>query len=148
MGARGKRRKRANGEVASGKQRRVPGPVIVPEIDPDQLEHGLGLLQSAVRRAGEPDPATAAWRAAYRDAQATLHAELNPTLADAVLWRATLLDGLLGWDAFRENHADLGELPTPAMLEVAAAIPTHGAETSFDVELFEDMLDERRPAAP
>lgn len=147
MGARGKKRIRANGEVALGRVRAVPRPIFVPVVDPQALAEGLATLRTAVEAAGGPDPVSPAWELAYRDAQARLNARHERPVADAVLWRATFLDALLGWDEFRQRYGGSCDAPSPAMIEVAAIVPTHGAETSFDVDLFEGMLDERMEAA-
>src|SRR3546814_9046890 len=61
--------------------------------------------------------------------------------ADAILWRTTFLDLLLGWEEFRARHQNDGELPTASMLKVAATIPTYGDDTSFDIDLFEEELE-------
>lgn len=140
MGARGKKRVRANGQVASGKQRPMARPGAVPPVEVDQLREGLETLRLAVAEHGEPDTSSPEWEAAYRTAQERLHARHPHMLADAMLWRATFLDSLIGWDEFQGEHEADGELPTPAMLVVAASIPTYGDDTSFDFDLFERRL--------
>lgn len=140
MGARGKKRVRANGEVASGKQRVTRAPRSVPIVAPEEVREGLGLLNTALQNAGATDVDSPAGDAAYRTAQAALQARYPRMHADAILWRATHLHSLLGWDEFREAHCDDGALPTDTMIEVAATIETYGDERSFDIDYFEDLL--------
>ena len=140
MGARGKKRVRANGQVASGKLRPLQRPGAVPPVEVDQLREGFEALRLAVAQSGEPETSSPEWVAAYRVAQERLHAIHSHMLADAILWRATFLDSLIAWDEFQEDHAGEGELPTPAMLSIAATIPTYGDDTSFDFDLFERRL--------
>ena len=83
---------------------------------------------------------TSEWQTAYENAQEHLRSRHPRMLADAILWRATFLEALLGWGDFQARYAGHGELPTDKMLEVAATIPTFGDETSFDRESFEEHL--------
>lgn len=143
MGARGKKRMRANGQIASGKQQPLPRAPVVPPVEAVQVQEGLELLRQAVAEKGAPEASSAEWQAAYEMAQDRLHARYPRMQADAILWRATFLDALIGWSGFKELHREDGELPTPDMLEVAATIPTRGSDESFDMELFEKRLVER-----
>src|SRR3546814_2570581 len=92
-------------------------------------------LKAAVSAAG--------WQADYQLAQNRLRASYPIMTADAILWRTTFLDLLLGWEEFRARHQNDGELPTASMLKVAATIPTYGDDTSFDIDLFEEELENR-----
>lgn len=140
MGARGKKRVRANGQIASGKQRPLPQPLVVPPVAANQVQEGLEALRAAVREKGEPEASSPEWHAAYEIAQERLHGRHPRMLADAILWRATFLDLLIGRRAFQELHREDGELPTGGMLEVTATIYTDGSDTSFDIDLFEEQL--------
>ncbi len=139
MGARGKKRVRANGQIASGKQRASPHPRAVPSVEGDQVQEALETLRAALSEQGSPQVSSPEWQAAYRTAQERLHTRHPRMLANAILWRATFLDSLIGWSDFQKLHQG-DELPTAHMLEVAATIPTYGDETSFDIELFEEHL--------
>ena len=147
MGSRGKKRVRANGQVASGKQVAQPRSIFVPPVGSEQVKAGLDALDAALSAAGRPEPDSEPWKAAYRSVQDRVQAEHGVEMGDAILWRTTFLDALLGWNEFAVMHAAAGDLPTAAMLEVAALIPTHGAETSFDLDLFEEMLAEQKGSA-
>ena len=140
MGARGKKRVRANGEAASGKQRVTRAPQSVRIVAPEEVREGLGLLNTALQNTGATDVDSPARDAAYRPAQSALQARYPRMQADAILWRATHLHSLLGWDEFCEAHRDDGALPTDAMLEVAATIETYGDERLFDIDDVEDLL--------
>lgn len=148
MGARGKKRVRANGQVASGKQRPMPVSRSVPCVEADQVREGLGLLRDAITEKGVVVVSGPEWQAAYELAQERLHARYPRMVGDAILWRATFLHALIGWREFQEFHRDDGELPTAAMIDVAATIPTYGDETSFDLELFEAYLADRSGRDP
>ena len=143
MGARGKKRVRANGQTASGKQKPLPRVGSVPPVKPEQVREGLDVLRTAVAEQGVSERSGPEWQKAYEIAQQRLHARHPRMLADRILWRATFLHALIEWSEFQELHRDDGELPTPDMLEVAAAIPTYGDDTSFDFHLFEERLAER-----
>lgn len=138
MGARGKKRVRANGQVASGKQT-LSRPGAVPKVEAAQVLDGLETLRSALARHGDPKSGPE-WNAAYVEAQEDLRDRHTMMLGDRILWRATFLNSLLSWDEFQDLHADDGQLPTPAMLHVAATIPTYGDDTAFDSSLFERRL--------
>lgn len=140
MGARGKKRVRANGQIASGKQQPFRPPPAVPSVKADQVQEGLAELRAAVAKEGATDPSSFEWQTAYEAAQDRLQARHPRMLADAILWRATLLSALIDWEEFRERHRDDGELPTAGMLQIAATIPSHGGDTSFDTEMFEKAL--------
>lgn len=143
MGSRGKKRVRANGEVASSRLPKKPTvPPSVPAVTADEVQGGVIFLRRTFELAGKPQAGTSFWNEAYGVAQSGLRRIHGRLLGDAVLWRATFLDALLGWDEFQERHRDEGELPTPEMLEVAAIIATRGDDTSFDNELFEELLAE------
>ena len=139
MGARGKKRVRANGQVASCKLTSLPRPDFVPPVRSEDIHAGLETLRASLAAAGNPSPDAPAWQNGYRAAAAELGSKFGPA-GEAVIWRTTFLDALLGWDAFTQRHEAAGDLPSKAMLHVAGTIPTHGAETSFDLELFEEML--------
>lgn len=143
MGARGKKRVRANGQIASGKQRPLPQPSTVPTVEADQVQDGLEVLRAAVTERNTAETSGPEWQAAYRIAQERLHSRYQRMLADAILWRATFLHALIGWSDFQELHREDGELPTANMLEVAANIPSSGSDTSFNIDLFEEWLANR-----
>lgn len=142
MGARGKKRVRANGQIASGKQERAPGiPIAVPEVESRQVSEGLEELSVALRRHGDPaDRKGPKWNAAYVEAQKVLRDRYPAMLADRILWRATFLEALISSGNFQQRHSGSGDLPTPQMLHVAATITTYGFDTSFDIGLFEASL--------
>ena len=143
MGARGKKRVRANGQIASGKQKPLPRPGSVPPVKAHQVREGLDVLRTAVAEQGVSERSGPEWQKSYEIAQQRLHARHPRMLADRILWRATFLHALNEWSEFQERHRDDGELPTADMLEVAATIPTYGEDTSFDLYLFEERLAER-----
>jgi hypothetical protein len=143
VGARGKKRIRANGQIASGRQQPMPRPHSVPAVEADQVRDGLGILRAAVAEKGASDVSSPGCQAAYRVAQERLHARHGRLLGDAILWRATFLDSLVGWSKFQELHRHDGELPTADMLDVAATIATYGEDTSFDIDVFEEHLSHR-----
>lgn len=143
MGARGKKRVRANGQIASGKQPPLPRPAGVPPVKAHQVQEGLEALRTAMTEKGASEASSPEWQAAYRMAQERLQARYPRKLADAILWRATFFDLLIGWSDFQELHRDDGELPTADMLEIAATIPSYGDDTSFDIDLFEEWLADR-----
>lgn len=143
MGARGKKRVRANGQIASGKQKPLPRPGSIPPVEPEQVRQGLDVLRTAVAELGISDRSGPEWQRAYESAQQRLHADHPRMLADRILWRSTFLHALIEWSEFKELHSEYGDHPTPDMLEVAAAIPTYGDDTSFDWYLFEERLAER-----
>jgi len=140
MGARGKKRVRANGQVATGKLAPRPQLHFVPPIDPELIRSGLEVFRRVFREAGNPDPDGDAWDATYRSAQARFHEEFGHEIGDAILWRVTFLAAFLNWDEFQRRHELRDDLPTAQMLQVAGTIATHGAELSFDLALFENML--------
>lgn len=141
MGARGKKRRRADGSIASGKLPQPVGPLMVPHVSPTDLAAGLSLLTDSIKAAGDPLNGSAEWEAAYQSVQAILRREHGKWGGDAIIWRATLLHALLESDDFLEANWEDGELPTLAMLEVAATIYTDGSDTCFDREEFEAMID-------
>lgn len=143
MGARGKKRVRANGQIASGRQKSLPRPGSVPAVEPLQVREGLDVLRAAVAERGVAERSGPDWQEAYEIAQQRLNARHPRMLADRILWRATFLHALTEWSEFQDLHRDDGELPTPDMLEVAATIPTYGDDTSFDLYSFEESLAER-----
>lgn len=143
MGARGKKRIRANGEIASGKQRSLPRPMAVPSVHPDQVQEALNVIQTTITETGVLERSGPDWNATYRAAQGQMHARHPRMLADAILWRATFLHALIEWAPFKELHRGDGELPTADMLEVAATIPTYGDDESFDMDDFEELLSAR-----
>ncbi|MEA3016997.1 MAG: hypothetical protein QOI38_1719 [Sphingomonadales bacterium] len=140
MGARGKKRVRANGQIASGKQPPLPRPLKVPSVKPEQVQEALDVLRGTIAETRVSARSGPEWDATYRAAQGQLHARHPRMLADAILWRATFLHALIDWAPFKELHRGDGELPTADMLEVAATIPTYGDEESFDMEDFEELL--------
>lgn len=143
MGARGKKRVRANGQIASGKQKPSPRPGSVPPVEPEQVREGLVVLRTAAAEQGVSERSGPEWQQTYELAQQRLHARHPHMLADRILWRATFLHALTEWSEFQELHRDDGELPTAGMLEVAATIPTYGDDTSFDLYSFEESLADR-----
>lgn len=52
MGARGKKRVRANDQIASGKQKPLPRPGLVPPAEPEQVLEGLDVLRTALAEHG------------------------------------------------------------------------------------------------
>jgi hypothetical protein len=143
VGARGKKRVRANGQIASGKQRALPPPLAVPRVQADQMREGLEVLRAAMAEKQVSETSGPEWQAAYETAQERLQGRYPRMLADAILWRATFLDALIGGSAFQKLHHNDGELPTADMLEVAATIPSYGDDTSFDIDDFEEWLVNR-----
>jgi len=113
---------------------------MVPSVDAEQVQEGLTALRAAMTEIGISEVSGPEWEAAYRLAQERLHARYPQMVADAILWRATFLDALVSESDFQQRHSHDGELPTAAMLEVAATIPTYGADTSFDIDWFEESL--------
>ena len=143
MGSRGKKRVRANGQIASGKQRPLPPPLAVPPVEADQVREGLEVLRAAMAEKDVSETSGPGWQAAYEIGQERLYGRHPRLLADAILWRATFLDSLIGWSAFQKLHHEDGQLPTADMLEVAATIPSYGDDTCFDLEDFEERLVNR-----
>jgi hypothetical protein len=133
----------ARGKIASGKQKPLPRSSSVPPVEPEQVREGLDVLRTALAEQGVSDRSGPEWQKTYELAQHRLHARHPRMLADRILWRATFLHALTEWSEFQELHRDDGDLPTPDMLEVAAAIPTYGDDTSFDLYMFEERLAER-----
>src|SRR3546814_14396225 len=113
-------------------------PSSVPAYEAEQLREGRQLLHATVSQNGKAAVSAAGWQADYQLAQNRLRARYPIMTSDAILWRNTFLDLLLGWEEFQARHQNDGELPTASMLKVAATIPTYGDDTSFDIDLFEE----------
>lgn len=132
MGARGKKRRRADGSTAFGKTKRL-GPPAIPEVDPAEIGRALTDFRTGVAEIGD--------EAAYLKVQASLNDRLGRDVGDAVMWRAAMLSDLLEWPDFAAKYCNEGHLPSQRMLEAAAIIPSFGDEKRFDWEEFEAMMD-------
>lgn len=150
MGARGKKRRRKDGTLAVSIA--GVGPLAVPPVEPGSVAQGLAALRECLSRDGAKYDETksvydeGSWQAAYVEAQLALRAIYpDVMLADAILWRATLLDALLQYPRFLELAGiEEDAAPDDDVLQVAATIPTNGADRSFGLTAFLKRLGRLR----